>query len=846
MACNYYTITVSQLDLDDATGNSSVFDNTLYVDYYDCNGDPQTVIYDFSGVYTNDFCANDFPSLTLYYFKNNNIYLATYSIADMGSSCGASVTPTPTPTFVSPTPTPTPTNQGTCWTIKIANGLDGNPCNETNNGTDQLYITWTDNSGVLNTKLWSNINYSPAYEGYNTYFLCLQNLTAPSYKYGQFGTQTLLTCSTEEIGGDCYSDEICSLPPTPTPTQTKTPTPTQTGFTFSIQYRILTDIPNNVISLPSNQCDYAFRTSNETISFLPNTTVTNNGTIVTTNYFVSGKSSLNFTGYNLGWRQGNGPLTNIQYTVKKNGTVANTGVINNVGFTEICNAISALTGITTLTNGDNVEIIYGLYVPPTPTTTTTPTKTPTPTPFAEYFSATTCNTYISSNAWAGSGGRGIFTVTVDVGEGTGNTDLVFNAIGIPDKWEVIWNGTTVIDTGFRGSSTYNSELNALGYPNVSGPASGTTSFNKTSALPSTVTIIITAPLSGTAWSSTLECPDIPPTPTPTNTPTTTTTLTATPTQTPTVTSTQTPTQSSTPANTPSVTPTNYPVEYAPNGFSYDFTKNKLYASTRTTKRITFDQNKVGINFLNPTNILTVEVTLSGFRLSAGLAESSGEYVLVSDSNGVIYKTLSPGGTIGQSSFITLTGGTTSNNVITLLGQNNTETITIPEIYFQNGTLSSNRIISVGTNSLTFIGANTNQFKIVNNSSGNTIQTGTNDTVNFSVDNNGNLYATSKSFLIKNKEKKGFNLRHGSLEGPENGVYFRGKTSNKQIEIPTEWVWLVNYDTINVFLTSNCGDDIYVDSINTGHIIVGGNNCEYSYIVYGERNDIDKMDIDVTN
>lgn len=30
MVCNYYTITVSQIDLNDATGNRSVFNNILY------------------------------------------------------------------------------------------------------------------------------------------------------------------------------------------------------------------------------------------------------------------------------------------------------------------------------------------------------------------------------------------------------------------------------------------------------------------------------------------------------------------------------------------------------------------------------------------------------------------------------------------------------------------------------------------------------------------------------------------------------------------------------------------------------------------------------------------------
>jgi hypothetical protein len=196
-----------------------------------------------------------------------------------------------------------------------------------------------------------------------------------------------------------------------------------------------------------------------------------------------------------------------------------------VDFTPYINGSTFEVAGTTVTVFINTDC-ETLLVPPTPT----PTATPTPTPFSEFFSATTCNTQINSNSWVGSGGRGIFTVTVDVGTGTGTTNLNFDAYSIPDKWVVTWDGNTVIDTGFRGNSIYNSELNALGYPNVSGPASGNISFNKTSSLPSVVTIVITAPLVGTAWEATLGCPANPPTPTPTTTTTPTNTPTVTPTR----------------------------------------------------------------------------------------------------------------------------------------------------------------------------------------------------------------------------------------------------------------------------------------------------------------------------
>ena len=139
------------------------------------------------------------------------------------------------------------------------------------------------------------------------------------------------------------------------------------------------------------------------------------------------------------------------------------------------------------------------------TPTPTPTITPTPTSFGLFFSSTTCNTLIRSDAWAGSGGKGIFTVEVEAAQ-IGPMTLSFTAYTIPDKFTVTWNGATVIDTGFRGDPSYNSQLNALGYPNVSGSGTGTATFVKSAASPSTVTVVVTAPLNQTAWRGRLGCP----------------------------------------------------------------------------------------------------------------------------------------------------------------------------------------------------------------------------------------------------------------------------------------------------------------------------------------------------
>jgi hypothetical protein len=220
MACYYYTVTVDDIDLLDATGNSNpAFNGVLFVDYTDCNGDPQTTSFSFAGVYTDIICVEESSFVSVYYYKNNSISIPSFSNATQSTSCSAPATPTPTPTFVPPTPTPTPTTAGTCWTIQIANGESPLFCDETNDGVLELYIKYTDNSGVFHNAIWSSLQYSLENPGYNTYHLCLQNSTSPSYAYGPSGLDQLLLCSLDESFGSCFDDSVCELPPaSPTPT----------------------------------------------------------------------------------------------------------------------------------------------------------------------------------------------------------------------------------------------------------------------------------------------------------------------------------------------------------------------------------------------------------------------------------------------------------------------------------------------------------------------------------------------------------------------------------------------------------------------------------------------------
>mgnify|MGYP003334107816 CR=1 FL=1 len=64
-----------------------------------------------------------------------------------------------------------------------------------------------------------------------------------------------------------------------------------------------------------------------------------------------------------------------------------------------------------------------------------------------------------------------------------------------------------------------------------------------------------------------------------------------------------------------------------------------------------------------------------------------------------------------------------------------------------------------------------------------------------------IVATSKLFDIKHPSKTNHRLAHASLEGPEIGVYYRGrlKGSNK-ITLPEYWKDLVHKDSITVDIT----------------------------------------------
>jgi len=113
---------------------------------------------------------------------------------------------------------------------------------------------------------------------------------------------------------------------------------------------------------------------------------------------------------------------------------------------------------------------------------------------------------------------------------------------------------------------------------------------------------------------------------------------------------------------------------------------------------------------------------------------------------------------------------------------------------------------------------------------------------------GEISATNKSFVIDHPTKEGMHLRYGSLEGPENGVYIRGKLIGcNTIELPEYWTNLVDFDSISVNLTPiGRFSQLYVEKIENNTVYVQ-DNClnpiKCYFTVYAERIDIPKLEVE---
>lgn len=114
---------------------------------------------------------------------------------------------------------------------------------------------------------------------------------------------------------------------------------------------------------------------------------------------------------------------------------------------------------------------------------------------------------------------------------------------------------------------------------------------------------------------------------------------------------------------------------------------------------------------------------------------------------------------------------------------------------------------------------------------------------YTLEVSGSFGATTKSFIIPHKSQEGKYLQYGVTEGPEHSVFVRGKSTSHIVELPEEWTWLVDSDTITVNLTS-VGEyqNLHILDIADNKIIVGSNTTypNFHYQVFAERKDVSKL------
>ena len=117
-------------------------------------------------------------------------------------------------------------------------------------------------------------------------------------------------------------------------------------------------------------------------------------------------------------------------------------------------------------------------------------------------------------------------------------------------------------------------------------------------------------------------------------------------------------------------------------------------------------------------------------------------------------------------------------------------------------------------------------------------------INLQVD--GAFAATTKSFLIDHPSKKDCKLRYGSLEGPENGVYFRGIASGNVIDLPDYWPDLVDTNSITVNLTPQSfpQPNLYVETHDSREVkIKSDREIMTHYTIFAERKDVAKLKVE---
>jgi hypothetical protein len=290
------------------------------------------------------------------------------------------------------------------------------------------------------------------------------------------------------------------------------------------------------------------------------------------------------------------------------------------------------------------------------------------------------------------------------------------------------------------------------------------------------------------------------------------------------------------------------------------------ATTYTTNGITFfDGTKMsgtssltyvsGAGVTATENIRAAGFNIAGNSVVTSLTPSGGSTIYGGVTIAVANNGAGPGLSVsGASSTITITGPGTG---ITGSGTANN----VPK-FTASGTLGNSNITDNGT-TIALGKATTITDSALSNGTYLTITTAAGDdnsttdffirglnsssTSKFSVDANGNLRATTKSFDIEHPTKPGKRLVYGVLEGPEHGVYHRGTIEGKgklTVELPEYWSKLVGAEySIQLTPWGNYNAHIVEKSETSFIIQLTGDpisrmfkTIKVDYIIHGSRLD----------
>jgi len=307
--------------------------------------------------------------------------------------------------------------------------------------------------------------------------------------------------------------------------------------------------------------------------------------------------------------------------------------------------------------------------------------------------------------------------------------------------------------------------------------------------------------------------------------------------------------------------------------------DSAYTHSTTTTGSVHGSTTVGGNLLRLTNVTTsdkfLRINFSDNSVSA-LDASAFRTAIGAGTSSTTGTVTSVGGT-GTVSGITLTGTVTTTGNLTLGGSisglttsNLSASAGIVNAQLANSSITvGTTAISLGSSSTTLAGltsvtstvfttgTGSQTWQVTDSGNNLLFQAGSTPATKATLFSDGaltltgKLTATSKSFLIDHPTKEGYKLQHGSLEGPENGVYVRGRLKKQNIiQLPDYWRNLVDEETITVSLTAiGKPRSLFVEHIEANKVYINSdtmnnNDIDCFYVVYGERKDIDKLEVEM--